>query len=302
VVRIGRDHTSFAYDPRTPAVVSAAPGDTVVFETVDARSGAMLTLPPGSLVPLPPPPAGRGNPVTGPVAVRGAEPGDALIVEVLEIACADVGYTGAHAHLHPAAPGRIPHSVARICAIRDGMVEFAPGVSFPVRPMIGCIGTAPAGDACSTGLPGTHGGNLDHQPIGPGARVYLPVAVPGALLSIGDVHAAMGDGELSTAGIETAAVVTVSVALRKGLALRHPWIETADRVMALAFASEFEQARRDALESMIAALERQRGLSAGEALMLIAAVGDLRIGQACGGMPMTLRLELPRALGVRPGL
>jgi len=299
--RISRDHARYAYDPNEPPALTVEPGETLLFETLDARTGSLFSYAPGSLVDLTPPIPGRSNPVTGPVAVAGAKPGDALVVDVLDIACGPVGYIGAHAHQNPLAKGRIPATKARICAVRDGSVEFTPGIRIPLQPMIGCIGTAPEGQAVVSGLPGSHGGNLDHNVVRPGTRVTLPVYVAGGLLSIGDVHASMGDGELSGAGIEVAAQVTVIVHLRSGAHLRHPWIETPDRIAAVSCADDFADARRAVVESVVSALEEQRGLSPAESLMLISAVGDLRPGQAFGGMPLTLRLEMPRALGLVPG-
>jgi acetamidase/formamidase len=128
----------------------------------------------------------------------------------------------------------------------------------------------------------------------------LPVGVPGGLLWIGDVHATQGDGELSGTAMEIAADVTVRIDLQPGLSLEAPWIETADRLMSTAASLDFANARREVIEAMMRALEHQLGLEPAEALALISAVGDLRVGQAFGGMEMTLRLEMPRALGLRP--
>jgi amidase len=124
--------------------------------------------------------------------------------------------------------------------------------------------------------------------------------VPQGLLSIGDVHGSMGDGELSGFGIEVAANVTVAIRLQKSRYLRHPWIETRDRLIAVSSAGDFADARREVTQSVVNVVERQLGLSAAEALMLVSAVGDLRIGQAYGGMEMTLRLEMPQKLRLHP--
>jgi len=182
----------------------------------------------------------------------------------------------------------------------DGTIAFSPSIQLVEEPMIGCIGIARAGEAIPCGTPGRHGGNLDHKVIGRGARVYLPVGVPGGLLWIGDVHATQGDGELSGTAMEIAADVTVRIDLQPGLSLEAPWIETADRLMSTAASLDFATARREVIEAMMRALEHQLGLEPAEALALISAVGDLRVGQAFGGMEMTLRLEMPRALGLRP--
>jgi len=293
----------FAYDPRVAPRLTVPSGTRLAFETLDARSGAMYDNPRGVLVDLPPPPTGRGNPVTGPLAVEGAMPGDALAVDILAIQCDEVAWSGAHASstVFPPGSGRIPRSRARLCEVRDGRVVFSDRVAFPSRPMIGCIATAPAGEAVSCGLPGPFGGNLDHPVVAPGARIYLPVHVAGGLLWIGDVHAAQGDGELSSCAVEVGARVEVSVGVVKGARLSWPWVETSDRVMVLTSAIEFVDARREAVHAMLAALEAQLGLEPAEAFALVSAVGDLRIGQACGTLPMTLRLEVPRTLGLVPG-
>jgi len=297
---IPRDKIGYFYDAQLPPVLSVDPGTTVVFETQDARGGAMFTNPVGELVDLPRPPVGRGNPVTGPLEMVGAQPGDALIVDVLDIQTISPGWCGGHAHMGPLAEGRIPRARGRVCAVREGAVHFSSSIRLDEQPMIGCIGIAPDGGAISCGTPGRHGGNLDHKVIGRGARVYLPVNYPGALLWIGDVHATQGDGELSGTAMEIGADVTVRVDLASGLKIDAPWIETQDRLMSTSASLDFATARRDVIERMMRVLEQQLGLEPAEALALISAVADLRVGQAFGGMELTLRLEVPRSLGVRP--
>ena len=298
--RIPRDQIGYFYDARVPPVLSVGPGATVVFETQDARGGAMFLNPVGELVDLPRPPVGRGNPVTGPLEVRGAQPGDALIVDVLDIRTISPGWCGGHAHMGPLAEGRIPRARGRVCSVADGAVHFSSRIRLDEQPMIGCMGIAPHGAAIPCGTPGRHGGNLDHKVIGRGARVYLPVNRPGGLLWIGDVHATQGDGELSGTAMEIGADVTVRVDVAPGLNIDTPWIETADRLMSTSANLDFATARRDVIEHMMRALEQQLGLEPAEALALISAVADLRVGQAFGGMELTLRLEVPRSLGLRP--
>jgi amidase len=141
---------------------------------------------------------------------------------------------------------------------------------------------------------------MDHPIVATGATIHLPVFVEGGLLFVGDVHACQGDGELSGVAVEIGAEVTLTIELRKGSRLRWPWAENSDCISVLTSAMEFSDARAEAVEAMLAALEDQRGLRAAEALALISAVGDLRIGQAFGGMEMTLRLEMPASLGLQP--
>jgi amidase len=298
--RIARDRVGYLYDPRAVPALRIDPGCIVRFETQDARGGSMFVNPPGQLVDLPRPTPGRGNPVSGPLAVRGAQPGDALVIDVLDVRTISPGWCGGHAHAHPLSAGRIPRARGRVCEVANKRIVFSPTITLPEQPMIGCIATAPDGEPVNCGKPGPFGGNLDHKVIAPGARVYLPVRVPEALLWIGDVHAQQGDGELSGTAVEIAADVTVRVDVARGLAIRWPWIETDERLMSVSASLDFAEARRDVVESMLRALEHQLGLEPAEALALISAVGDLRIGQAFGGMELTLRLEMPRSLGLRP--
>ncbi len=293
--RIPRDQIGYFYDARVPPVLSVGPGATVVFETQDARGGAMFVNPVGELVDLPRPPVGRGNPVTGPLEVRGAQPGDALIVDVLDIRTISPGWCGGHAHMGPLAEGRIPRARGRVCSVADGAVHFSSRIRLDEQPMIGCMGIAPHGEAIPCGTPGRHGGNLDHKVIGRGARVYLPVNRPGGLLWIGDVHATQGDGELSGTAMEIGADVTVRVDVAPGLNIDTPWIETADRLMSTSANLDFATARRDVIEHMMRALEQQLGLEPAEALALISAVADLRVGQAFGGMELCRTTARSRA-------
>jgi amidase len=290
----------YSYDRSTPPRLRVAPGTTVTFQTRDARAGALLDREPGPLFALPKATPGRGNPLTGPIAIEGARPGDSLAVRIDEIKLVSPGWCGAHAHVGPLPPGRIPEPLGRLCPIEGDIVRFSDRIALPARPMVGCIGTAPDDEAPSSGLPGRYGGNLDHRVVTTGATVHLPVLVPGGLLFIGDVHASQGDGELSGVAVEIGAEVTVTVDLRKGVRLSWPWVEFEDVIAVLTSATEFTEARTEAVEAMLAALESQLGMRPAEALALLSAVGDLCIGQAFGGMDMTLRLEVPKSLGLRP--
>jgi amidase len=297
-VRLAASAQAFAYDGALPAALTVTPGTTVVFETADARDGALAGHPAGSGFVLPPPPPGRGNPLTGPLAISGAEPGDTLVVDVLAIDCGSPGWAGAHAHVNPLEPGRIPVSLARSCTIDATAVRYADGIDLALRPMVGCIGTAPAVGAPGAGAPGRHGGNLDHPIIAAGSRVYLGVSVEGGFLFVGDVHAAQGDGELSGVAVEVPAEVTLRVDVVPGSAPAWPWVVTRDRISVLTSAAEFAVARREAVSAMLDLIERRLELPPAEALGLISASGDLRLGQAFGGMDLTLRLELPRLPGL----
>ncbi len=300
ILSINRDLVGYSYTSRLAPRLTVAPGATVRFETWDARAGALLDRVAGRPFDLPPPIPGRGNPLTGPLAIRGTEPGDALLVTIDEIECISPGWCGGHAHVGPLPPGRVPRPLGRVCTHDGEFVHFGGDVRLPLSPMIGCIGTAVTGDPPNAGLPGRHGGNLDHPVIATGAVVYLPVFVDGGLLYIGDVHAAQGDGELSGVGLEIPAEVTVTVDIDRGRRLRWPWVVNEDRVIVMTSALEFADARREAVEQVVRVLEMQLGYEPADALGLISVAGNLRIGQAFGGMEITLRLEMPRSLGIVP--
>ena len=190
--------------------------------------------------------------------------------------------------------------LGRVCTHDGEFVRFSDDVKLPLSPMIGCIGTGMVDDPPNSGLPGIHGGNLDHPVVTTGAVVHLPVLADGGLLYVGDVHAARGDGELSGVGLEIPADVTVTVDVDHGRKLQWPWVVNENRVIVMTSAMEFGDARQEAVEAIVRVLETQLGYEPADALALISVVGDLRIGQAFGGIEMTLRLEMPRSLGIVP--
>jgi len=137
---------------------------------------------------------------------------------------------------------------------------------------------------------------MDNRYVGVGSRVYLPVRVPGALLALGDVHAAMGDGEITFIGLEICAEVTVKVDLLKGRKLKRPLIETDDAWVTTADGDDLAQAARLAAEEMVDLMQQRLGLSFEEAYMLMAAVVDVQICQCCepGAFPVTTRAVISK--------
>jgi amidase len=291
MLRITRDKIAYSLDKAHAPVATIEAGAELLFETWDARTGTIRSE--RDLLETPHP---KGpNPATGPVFVRGAEPGDSLVVHILDIALGDRGYTGTR-------PGQgvLGHMISeyrtKLFDIVDGMVVFNERIRFPVRPMIGVIGTAPAGEGVATLHPGPHGGNMDHNDVRAGARVYLPVFVPGAFLFIGDIHASMGDGEISITALEIPGEVRVRVDLSKGEGIRRPWIEFPDCWITTGDGPGIAEAIQVAADEMAHFLMRHLKLSADEAYMLLSIRADARVSQ-CAEPTMvaaTARMVMPR--------
>lgn len=273
----------------TPAAYAKS-GDTVCFETLDCF-GCQITSEDQRLGGL----DWSGiNPATGPLFIEGAAPGDVLKVEILSIELDDHGVMvdGPNEGVMGAL---LKDEATRILPIENGMAKFNDKLSFPLCPMIGVIGTAPAGDGIDTGTPGAHGGNMDCTRIGAGATLYLPVNVEGALLAMGDLHAVMGDGEVGVCGVEIAGMVTVRVTVLKSCALPTPFLVNDDTAMTIYSAETVDEASIGATLAMHTFLMQELGMSDHEAGMLLSIAGNLCICQIVDP-EKTCRMELPRTV------
>ena len=225
-----------------------------------------------------------GNPSSGCIHVNGAKPGDRLTVHVGEIELATMGYTR-FAGGNNACPSWLGGSgiglVSRIVEIRDGLIHWNDKIKIPVHPMLGYVGVAPLSERYHNGWGGYWGGNFDAQEITKGARVHLPVNVPGALLHVGDMHAVQGDGEICGAGgIETEGVVRLRCELSpKPKSMNYPRLENDSHLIAVAMDKPAEDAFRSALESLILWVEEDYGMSRGDIYMLLAQVMEARCTQ-----------------------
>ncbi|MDP8922681.1 MAG: acetamidase/formamidase family protein [Chloroflexota bacterium] len=290
---ISTEHLTYHFGPDLDPVAAIEPGDVVTLETLDASSGRV----PGGMdvvdytrVRDP----NRVNPATGPIAVRGAEVGDELWVEILAIDLGDVGW----ARLTPGS-GVMRDEIAETVGMifrREGDELVCPdGLRLPTRPMVGVIGTCPATGRYSTGGLGPHGGNLDFSDMTIGTLAHLPVWVPGGLFALGDVHASMGDAEVSGTAVEICARVRVRIDLVKGTRLDRPWYETADAWMTWGAAPDLEEAVRQAVAHMASFLQARLGVTRAEAFLLVTARGDVRIGQSARcGIDQTARVLFPK--------
>lgn len=289
-----RDTVVYAFDQdATPLLTIDAPS-RLVFETHDARGGRLKR--PDQVVETAPDFNDRfpkANPATGPVFVRGAEPGDTITVDIHAIDLDDYGFVLVKPDMG-LVRDLTTEPLAKICPVADGVVHFGE-LRIPVRPMVGVIAVAPAGEPMATAYVGRHGGNIDSNRLGVGTRLHLPVQVTGGLVYVGDVHAAMGDGEVSGSGVEIGARVEVTIGLEKGTGRTWPHAETEDQLITIASAPSYEPASEIAVREMMALLEERLGLTATDAFMLISAIGDVRVNQACRSkIDTSVRVEMPK--------
>lgn len=235
----------------------------------------------------------RINPATGPIFVEGALPGDILKVKIEKIEIADQAAMAVVPEL-----GVMGHKIekmeAKIMQIKDDHVIFN-NVKAPLNKMVGVIGVAPENDGVNCGTPGTHGGNMDNKMVTEGATLYFPVSVEGALFALGDLHAAMGDGEVSGSGVEIAGKVTVTLNVIKGEKLNHPMLENEKMFTQIATAETLDEAANLAGSQMIERIVEKTGLPIVEVTMLMSMVGQSEICQVVNPLK-TARFSVPKWL------
>lgn len=221
----------------------------------------------------------RVNPATGPIYIEGAEVGDILKLEILEIEVEDQGVAMTIPGGGALASDQV-QAVTRILKVEDGYVE-AFGLKLKARPMIGVIGLAPRSEdgEWGTETPWKHGGNMDTKEIEKGNILYLPVGQEGGLLALGDLHAIMGDGELSMTGLEINGSVTLKVSLIKDKKLNWPLLESDQETMVLASGENLEEAIQKGTQEVVGYLNRGLEISYEEAYILASLTTDIKVSQ-----------------------
>lgn len=278
-LRVSSDFRVYSFSKHHKPVLSVKPGSVVVFETRDAFD-RQLSLEVGRPLEVEKVDRSRCNPATGPVWVEGAKPGQTLEVEILGIRVADRGFIG-----------------RRVFRIVDGEIDLG-FMRIPVKPVIGVIGVAPAEGDIGSRIPGDHGGNLDEPRVTVGSRVFLPVWVEGALLGIGDVHAAQGDGEVSGQGLEVSAEVEVRLRLHPGRVVDRVLVDSGDELLVLASSESLETAVREVTEAAQMLLMKALGVDGETALALLSLTSNLGVSQIVNPRK-TAKFTIPkRLLGV----
>ena len=303
------DRVHFTWDTGNEPALEIESGDTVVVETRDVSDNQIGPDSTADVI--------RGldwdrvYPLAGPIAVRGAEPGDALAVEILDLHTRGWGWTAILPELG-LLPEDFPDPYLRIFEFTDGdVVRFADGVEIPVTPFFGTMGVCPEGASNQPVMPpGTFGGNMDTRQLTKGTTLFLPVQVPGALFSCGDAHAAQGDGEVCVTGVESPMYGALRFTLRKGRALPAPQYQVPPGSLTrkvdeggwygtTGVGGDLYRASQDAVRAMVAHVSETYGLSREDAYLLASLCVDLKISEIVDAGQYIVSAVLP--LGVFTG-
>ncbi len=302
----GRHH-HYGWDNSNLPVLTVAPGDSVAFEVVDASGGQLS--PSSGVAEVAALDFGKINPVTGPVYVDGAEPGDALKVTIESFRPSGWGWTAiipgfgllADQFTEPAL------NIWRYDAAGLAPALYGPGGRVPLKPFCGTIGVAPGEAGLHSIVPPRRvGGNMDIRDLSAGTELYLPIEVAGALFSVGDTHAAQGDGEVCGTAIESPMSVALTFDLVKGADLAFPRYDTAGPVsrhfdekgyhVTTGIGPDLMQGAKHAVSGMIDLIGTLHGLAADEAYMLCSVCADLRISEIVDQPNWVVSLYFPNTV------
>jgi len=282
------DSVKYVYGPAEP-VARLKPGDVLSTNTLDCFGNAIKK--PGDTLSM----AKGDNPLTGPFYIEGAQPGDTLVVKVLDLQVDGSQGVGAFAPgfgalnetnytpmLHPALSEKIwffPIDHADNTAVFKALdSDFS--VRIPLRPFLGCIGVAPAdGESRSSIVPAEFGGNMDAPEASAGNTLYLPVNVAGALLYMGDGHAAMGDGEIAGTAIEVPLHARIQVDVLKGQKINWPRFENDHAIMTVGAYRPLDDSLRIAFTELVSWIHSDYGLSESDAYELLSQAATIHLDE-----------------------
>lgn len=297
-MHLGTDTVHYAWDRDLAPALEIEGSGTVELDLLDSGAGQFdASSTHASLASLD---FTRVNPVTGPILVRGAEPGDALLVRVRELGTASWGWSANIPGFGLLAED-FPDPVLVHSRIGEKEVELDFGPVLPALPMIGTLGLAlPEPGEHPLLPPSRHGGNMDIRQLGAGSSVLLPVGVPGALLSLGDGHAAMGDGEICGTGVETSARAVLEIELVKERPITAPVLETpaaarrtGAALVTTGIGPDLHKAAKDAARSLVDETVRRTGLSAVHAYILASLTADLIVSEIVDLPNYVVSMHLP---------
>lgn len=280
--------TLFSFDKDLEPVLKVPSGETVRIRTKDCF-GNQLQGPEDQLSEID---WEAINPATGPIYVEGAVAGGALKVHIdnIELDAQTSSCTGKDEGV---CGDRFSDWATHFCKVEDGKVVWDERLNIPLAPMIGVIGVAPEGEPVNCGTPGKHGGNMDNTAIAAGATLYFPVAVDGALFGCGDMHAVMGDGEVSVSGAEVAGYATVTLTALPELSVPNPLIENETHFGIIVSAESLDKAAELAVQQMVDLLASRTNESEADLVMLLSLVADVRVCQMVDP-EKTVRFMVPK--------
>jgi acetamidase/formamidase len=297
----------FTWDTGHDPVITVDSGDTVVVWTRDVSDNQIGPDSDTSVI------AGldwdRVYPLSGPIAVNGAEPGDTLAIEVLDIHTQGWGWTAILPGLG-LLPDEFPDPYLKIFDLTLGDVTYLTDtVAIPIEPFFGTMGVCPAGASAQPVMPpGTFGGNMDTRQLVGGSTLYLPVQVDGALFSCGDAHGAQGDGEVCVTGIESPMYASLRFTLEKGRSIPSPQYRTpAPLTLSVDHApfygttgvgGDLYKAAQDAIRAMVEHISSHHGLSPEDAYLLCSLAVDLKISEIVDAGEYIVSALLPEAVFV----
>lgn len=304
---ITADQGHFGWDRSNPPVVKVDPGAVVAVETVDASGGQINV--DSTLEDVKNLDFGKVNPVTGPIYIGGAEPGDALKVTILSFEPSGWGWTAVIPGFGLLAD-RFDEPALHIWQYDAQTLAPAPflkGARVPLKPFPGTIGVAPAADGeHSVVNPRRVGGNMDTRDLGAGTVLYLPVEVPGALFSMGDAHAAQGDGEVCGTAIESPMKVTVKLEVAKDMNLKFPRFTTSGPIsrnfdalgyeVTMGIGPDLLESAKAAVSDMVDLVSAKHGLSPAEAYMLCSVCASLKISEIVDAPDWIVSFYFPKAV------
>jgi acetamidase/formamidase len=302
---VGAEHTATVWDNAAAPVLEIESGETVSLECRDASGGGITAA--STAADIPTMDMTKVNPVTGPVFVKGAQPGDTLVVEILELVSADWGWTAIIPGFGLLAD-EFPDPWLNISTVDPDAhtVRFLDDVTLPFAPFPGTIGVAPAEPGRHSVLPpSTYGGNIDVKHLRVGATLHLPIGVPGALFSVGDTHAAMGDAEVCGTAVETAMAITVRLSVRKRtipapqFQLPAGQLSDAERSsyhVCTGVGPDLMQAARDATRATIDHIVETYGHTRRQAYAIASVAADLRIHEIVDAPNWVIGAFLPEAI------
>ena len=286
--RLSSSKVVYCFSPRNKPAYTVKDSERVIVETKDCFGGRART----SKDVFEDIAMGSVNPATGPIRVEGLRAGEALCVSIEKIRLGKKGVMMCSPNLGILSED-VRKSRTKIIPIRSGKAVFSDDIKIDLNPHIGVIGVSPKRSEAPVFWPGDFGGNLDTVEAREGSKVYLPTYHDGGMVSIGDVHAAMGDGEVCGTGIEVPAEIVLTLSSAREMDIKRPMIETPTEWIAFAAAKTLDEAAKRATSDLVRFVSNKLGIEFEEAYMLASAAANLRISQVVDPL-MAARMSISK--------